>query len=143
MIQASSLSITFYIIALVVFAAFKAIQDKVKKADSSSEDRTKKTKPVMGGDELPETWKDLFPKKVEMTATKPAPKKVAKYDKPKKVSPKVFIEDAKDEGKSSLKSTSVVVEDTPEANNEEYAFNDIEDVRKAIIWSEIINKKYN
>lgn len=143
MIQASSFSITFYIIALVVFAVFKAITDKAKKTDSSSNDRTKKAKPFTGGDELPETWKELFPKKVEMTSTKPAQKKVLKTNKPKTVSPKVFIEDAKDEGKSSLKDAPIVVDGTPETKDEEYAFNDIDDVRKAIIWSEIINKKYN
>lgn len=142
--QASSFSITFYIILLAVFAVYSAVTDKKKKTKSSNPGGESQPKPYQEGNELPETWKDLFPKKTVMTPTKPTVKKVSQTTaKPKRVSPKVFIEDAKDEGKSSLKDTPILVDDTLETNNEEYAFNDIEDVRKAIIWSEIINKKYN
>jgi len=142
MIQASSFSLIIYIVVLVVLGISKALGDKVKKTGTSLPDSKRQPDPHRGMTELPESWKDLFPQK-EVIEPKPVVQKVNPSPKPTRKSPEVFIQDAKQEGKSSIDERTIPVGDTAiGVNDEDYAFQGIEDVRKAIVWSEIINRKY-
>jgi hypothetical protein len=150
MIQASSFSIAIYLIALVVFAIFKAISDKAKKSETPSGHQPDVPQRKKEAHDLPEPWKDLFPKEIiEATRPKPVVKKATytkmerKPLKVEKMTPKVFIEDASEEGKRTVSEINTPQNNTTEINEEDYAFHNIEEVRKAIIWSEIINPKYN
>lgn len=159
MIQATSFSLAIYLLIFAVFAIFKALGDKAKKNGASSTNQKDGQQPQhKAPSELPETWKDLFPHEVEMS--KPEPVATKKPSTPLKdvkrafdmkkqaterkrtVSSKVFIEDASEEGKRAL-NINIPQNNTTEINDDEdYTFHNIEEVRKAIIWSEIINPKY-
>lgn len=142
MIQASSFSLVIYIVVLVVLGISKALGDKVKKTGTSLPDPKRQPNPHRGATELPESWRDLFPQK-EVIEPKPVVQKSNQSPKPMKKSPEVFIQDAKQEGKPSVDEKSIPAADTAiGVNDEDYAFQSIEDVRKAIVWSEIINRKY-
>ncbi len=142
MIQASSFSLVIYIVVLVVLGISKALDDKVKKTGTSLPDPKRQPNPHRGATELPESWRDLFPQK-EVIEPKPVVQKSNQSPEPMKKSPEVFIQDAKQEGKPSVDEKSIPAADTAiGVNDEDYAFQSIEDVRKAIVWSEIINRKY-
>lgn len=142
MIQASSSSLIVYIIVLLVFGISKAISDKIKKTGTSLPDSKRQPSPHRGMTELPESWKDLFPQE-EVIKPEPVVQKNAPSSKPMKKSPAVFIQDPKEEGKHSMGERTIPDGDIAMGvNDEDYAFQSIEDVRKAIVWSEIINKKY-
>lgn len=142
MIQASSFSLIIYIVVLVVLGISKALGDKVKKTGTSLPDSKRQPSPHRGMTELPESWKDLFPQE-EVVKPEPVVQKNAPSSKPMKKSPEVFIQDPKEEGKHSMGERIISADDIAvDMNNEDYAFQSIEDVRKAIVWSEIINKKY-
>lgn len=141
MIEASSFSLSIYIIVFVIFAVLKALNDKLKKNDTLSPTGKTTASTQEDKDDIPEILKDFFPKPAEVnTKSKPVIKKVSSM--PKAKTTKVFIEDPKEEGKRSVENNVSLAEtDTSEKDND-YAFHTIEDVRKAIIWSEIINQKY-
>lgn len=142
MIQASSSSLIVYIIVLLVFGISKAVSDKIKKTGTSLPGKKGQPSPHRGMTELPESWKDLFPRE-EVIKPEPVVQKNAPSSKPMKKSSAVFIQDPKEEGKHSIDERIISVDDSAaDINNEDYAFQSIEDVRKAIVWSEIINKKY-
>lgn len=127
---------------MVVLGISKALSDKVKKTGTSLPASKRQPNPHRGATELPESWKDLFPQKEEIKP-KPVVQKSNQPSKPMKKSPEVFIQDAKQEGKPSIDERSMPAVDTAiGVNDEDYAFQNIEDVRKAIVWSEIINRKY-
>jgi hypothetical protein len=121
-----------YIIVLLVFALLGGLtgQNKKKKSDTSSD------KPVIPTNHspLPEAWKDLLPH--EQSISKPV-KQVSK----KKVNVEKPFLDTKEEGQQSV----VILEENKNKEDQsenEYAFKDIDDVRKGIIWSEILHRKY-
>ena len=86
-----------------------------------------------GHDMLPEAWKTIV---TDQKDQKPKPK--SKVIPTKKVETPFL--DIKEEGipTTSLSETS----DLKEKEEENYSFQNIDDVRKGIVWSEILKRKY-
>jgi|GEM_PF-5262612 len=124
-------SFWIFMAVLAFFGLIQIIQKNSLKDKTNSESSSPKSQP------LPEAWKDII--STEETKVRPTPHHHIEIRK--KTESTIFIEDAKEEGKSAVASAPFSA-DKEEANSEDYSFNSIDDVRKAIIWSEIIKRKY-
>jgi hypothetical protein len=129
------MSTFLYIIGIIIFGLFFSLNPKKKnrKMDSDTPEGSRSSFPT-GQDMLPEAWKTIV---TDQKNQKPRPvKKVI----PTKKAETPFL-DTKEEGISttSLSDTHHLKEKEEEEN---YSFQNIDDVRKGIVWSEILKRKY-
>lgn len=132
-------SVLFFAVIIIVSIISSVNKEREKKKSRGNSHPASFPQEVT--DTLPESWKDLFP--VQPVIVKPVVEPVSKKTEPKRPDPKPFL-DTKEEGKQTIfeKADQKIIADEESVQQSDYSFQSLEDIRKAIVWSEIINRKY-